>query len=349
VRCANVRSRTCAPCLTDTEASAATQRADARLAWARAASGDATLMLSQASSDAGFRSYWRGVGAGNSVIVMDSPPALEDVRPWLAKHALLDGGGVRVPRIDAVDREQGFLLLEDLGPQTLLDLLTDATADTLFEAAIEQLVRLQRIDALDGVRRYDDALYLRDHGLFDDWFLGRHLRIEFDCETLDQLELVHRRLIDAAQAQAHVLVHRDFIARNLMPALDGPAVLDFQDAVIGPIAYDPISLFRDAFQSWPAARVDAWLQRYHAVARDAGLPVPAWERFRRDCDWIGLQRHLKILGIFARLHHRDGKTKYLADAPRFVRYIADVLPLHPELAPLQAVFERHVFPTYPTP
>ena len=335
----------CVPCLTD----AATQRAAERLAWARAASGDATLALSQASSDAGFRSYWRGSGAGASVIVMDSPPALEDVRPWLAKHALLDSGGVRVPRIDACDADLGFVLLEDLGPKTLLDLLDDATADALFDAAIVQLVRLQRIDDLVGVRRYDDALYQRDHGLFDDWFLGRHLGVTADCNTLEQLDLVHRRLIDAAQAQPHVLVHRDFIARNLMPATDGPVVLDFQDAVIGPIAYDPISLFRDAFQSWPATRVDVWLRRYHAAARAAGLPVSAWERFRRDCDWIGLQRHLKILGIFARLHHRDGKSKYLADASRFVRYIAEVMPLYPELAPLREVFERHVFPAYPIP
>jgi len=336
----------CVPCLTDVATTESAQRADARLAWAREASGDAGLVLTPASSDAGFRTYWRGSGAGPSVIVMDSPPVLEDVRPWLAKHALLDHSGVRVPRIDACDTEQGFVLLEDLGEQTFLDLLDDANADQLFEAAIAQLVRLQRIDDLAGVRRYDEALYQRDRSLFDDWFLARHLGVSVDCNTLEQLDLMHRRLIDAANMQSQVLVHRDFIVRNLMPASSGPAVLDFQDAVIGPIAYDPISLFRDAFLSWPATRVDGWLRRYHAAANAAGLPLPAWDRFRRDCDWIGLQRHLKILGIFARLHYRDGKPKYLADAPRFVRYIADVIRLYPELAPLREVFERHVYPVF---
>lgn len=323
-------------------------RATARLRWARAATGDAALALERASSDAGFRSYWRGHAAdGGSVIVMDSPPQLEDVRPWLAKHALLHAGGVRVPRIDACDAEAGFVLLEDLGRATCLDVLATGDADTLLDAAFAQLVRLQRIAQLDGVRHYDDALYTRDHGLFDEWFIGRHLGLGADCGVLDRLELVHRRLIDAAKAQAHVLVHRDFITRNLMPAADGPVVLDFQDAVVGPIAYDAISLLRDAFISWPEAFVQRALLRYHALARDAGLPVPDAPAFLRDCDWIGVQRHLKILGIFARLHHRDHKPKYLVDAPRFVRYIVDVAARYPELAPLREVFEEHVVPRIP--
>lgn len=320
-------------------------RASARLAWARAATGDATLELARASSDAGFRSYWRGTrGDGGSVIVMDSPPTLEDVRPWLAKHALLARGDVRVPRIDACDADAGFALLEDLGRDTLLDVLDAGNVDTLFDHAIEQLLRLQGIAALDGVRHYDDALYARDHGLFDEWFLGRHLGLGADCGVLDRVELVHRRLIDAAKAQAHVLVHRDFITRNLVPTLDGVAVLDFQDAVVGPIAYDPISLLRDAFVGWPEPTVQTTLLRYHAAARAAGLPVPDATRFLRDCDWIGVQRHLKILGIFARLHHRDGKSKYIADAPRFVRYIVDVAARYPELRALSQVFELHVVP-----
>ena len=320
-------------------------RAHARLAWARAATGDGALQLARASADAGFRSYWRGMQrSGASVIVMDSPPTLEDVRPWLVKHALLASGHVRVPRIDACDAAAGFVLLEDLGHRTLLDVLDADNVDTWFDHAIEQLLRLQRIDTLDGVRHYDDALYERDHGLFDDWFLGRHLGLDADCGVLDRMELVHRRLIDAAKAQAHVLVHRDFITRNLMPIHDGVAVLDFQDAVVGPIAYDPISLLRDAFIRWPETTVQATLLRYHAAARAAGLPVPDAPRFLRDCDWIGVQRHLKILGIFARLQHRDGKSKYLADAPRFVRYIIDVAAHYPELRALSQVFEEHVLP-----
>ena len=256
-------------------------RADARLEWARAASGSPGLDLQRASADAGFRSYWRGqAGDAPTVIVMDSPPELEDVRPWLRIRDLLESGGVRVPRVLARDVDTGFLLLEDLGADTLLHVL--------------------------------DAAY--------------------------------RHLIDAALAHPQVLVHRDFMPRNLMPAVDGPAVLDFQDAVRGPIAYDPLSLFKDAFLSWPDERVLAWLARYHARAADAGLPVPALERFMRDADLIGVQRHLKVMGIFARLHHRDAKPKYLADAPRFLAYLDAVLPRHPALAPLAGLIDRHVRP-----
>jgi aminoglycoside/choline kinase family phosphotransferase len=165
-----------------------------------------------------------------------------------------------------------------------------------------------------------------------------------DCGDLEALDLAYRRLVDAAQAQPQVLVHRDFMPRNLMPVAGGAAVLDFQDAVRGPIAYDPLSLFKDAFLSWPQARVDGWLDRYHARARDAGLPVPPLPRFRRDADWIGIQRHLKVIGIFARLQHRDGKPKYLADVPRFFAYLDGVLPRYPELAPLAALIEGKVKP-----
>jgi aminoglycoside/choline kinase family phosphotransferase len=150
--------------------------------------------------------------------------------------------------------------------------------------------------------------------------------------------------MDNALSQPQVLTHRDFMPRNLMPVADGPAVLDFQDLVLGPIAYDPVSLFKDAFLSWPLARVDGWLAYYHARAQDAGLPVPEWPQFLRDADWLGVQRHLKILGIFARLHHRDGKPRYLADAPRFIGYLDEVLPRHAELSPLRELLERKVKP-----
>ena len=150
--------------------------------------------------------------------------------------------------------------------------------------------------------------------------------------------------MDNAHAQAKVLVHRDFMPRNLMPADDGPAVLDFQDTVLGPVAYDAVSLFKDAFLSWPLARVDGWLARYHARAREAGVPVPALQTFLRDADWLGVQRHLKILGIFARLHYRDGKSKYLADVPRFIAYLGEVLPRHPQLAPLADLLETRIKP-----
>jgi aminoglycoside/choline kinase family phosphotransferase len=165
-----------------------------------------------------------------------------------------------------------------------------------------------------------------------------------DCGDLETLDGAYRVLMDAALAQPQVLVHRDFMPRNLMPAADGPAVLDFQDAVRGPIAYDALSLFKDAFLSWPVERVDAWLARYHQRARDAGLPVPDFARFRRDADLIGVQRHLKVIGIFARLNHRDGKPKYLADVPRFFAYLDAELPKYAEFAPLQRFIETKVKP-----
>jgi hypothetical protein len=315
-----------------------------RLAWARSAIGDAQASLQRASTDAGFRSYWRAAHDGASRVVMDSPPGLEDVRPWLRVRALLEGGGVRVPQVLAEDATQGFLLLEDLGSDTYLQALADDNADALFDDAIAQLLMLQAIAVPEGFPAYDEALLVGELRLFDEWFLGRHLGVALDCDELEVLDLAYRRLVDAALAQPRVLVHRDFMARNLMPAADGPAVLDFQDAVVGPIAYDPLCLFKDAFLSWPEARVEDWLDRYHARASSAGLPVPSRERFRRDADLVGVQRHLKVLGIFARLHHRDGKPKYLEDAPRFLGYLDGVLPRHPEFAALSDLLDRRVRP-----
>ncbi|NUS61609.1 MAG: phosphotransferase [Lysobacter sp.] len=320
-------------------------REDRRLAWARQALGDPALGLARASTDAGFRSYWRTLGAEPSRIVMDSPPDKEDVRPWLRIRAMLESAGVRVPQLIAEDAEHGFLVLEDLGPDTYLHVLHADNADALFDDAVDQLLKLQTVAVPDDFPKYDEALLLRELRLFDEWFLGRHLAVVPDAHDEANLERIHRLLIDAALKQPQVFVHRDFMPRNLMPANDGPAVLDFQDAVRGPIAYDALCLFKDAFVSWPQARIDAWLDRYHARAKDAGLPVPSLEQFRRDVDWIGVHRHLKVIGIFARLHHRDAKSHYIEDAPRFFAYLDHVLPKYPELAPLAALIERHVKPT----
>ena len=329
-------------------------RDHARLAWTRTTLDDNSIGLQRASTDAGFRSYWRTSDhapstASTSMIVMDSPPDQEDVRPWLRMRDLLERGGVRVPRVLVQDVDAGFLLLEDLGVDTYLQAIDDSNADALFDAAVTQLLKLQAIAPPPELPAYDEPLLMRELRLFDEWFLGRHLGVTLACDDLEALDLIYRRLIDAALAQPQVLVHRDFMPRNLMPVRGGPtdagpAVLDFQDAVRGPIAYDPLSLFKDAFLSWPQPRVDGWLDRYHARALAAWLPVPSLARFRRDADWIGVQRHLKILGIFARLLHRDDKPKYLEDAPRFLAYLDGVLPRYPELQPLAAILDRHVRP-----
>jgi len=295
--------------------------------------------------DAGFRSYWRS-SSSPSRIVMDAPPGSEDVRPWLAIRDLLQHGGVRVPQVLARDAEQGFLLLEDLGTDTLLQVIDESNAQAWFEAAFDALIALQKISAPQSLPRFDEALLMRELSLFDDWFLAKHLGLPLDGALAEALQLAYRRLIDAILVQPIALVHRDFMPRNLMPLADGTlAVLDFQDAVVGPISYDVLSLFKDAFASWPAALVERGIARYHERAAFAGLPVPALDAFRRDVDFIGVQRHLKVLGIFARLHHRDHKPKYLADAPRFVRYLLDVLPKHPELEPLLSVITDQVLPT----
>lgn len=320
-------------------------RSQQRLNWARGAAGDAWLELQRASVDAGFRSYWRTQGSGPSHIVMDSPPTLEDVRPWLRMRDLLEAGGVRVPQVLARDVELGFLLLEDLGGPTLAQTITAETADDWFALAIDELLKLQAITPPAGTGEFGEALLQRDAGLFEEWFIGRHLGLSLDCGEAEALQLVQRRLMDNALGQARVLTHRDYMPRNLMPTRPQPAVLDFQDCVWGPVAYDAVSLFKDAFLSWPLQRVDGWLLHYHTRARAAGIALPASsELFLRDADWLGVQRHLKILGIFSRLHYRDGKTKYLPDAPRFITYLEEVLPRHPELAALQSLLDTRIKP-----
>ena len=319
-------------------------RAAQRLTWTRDALGDVDARLERASTDAGFRSYWRTHGASPSRIVMDSPPDKEDVRPWLRAHDILEAGGVRVPRVLARDIDAGFLLLEDLGGPTMAQVMDDENADAHVDGAIKQLLRLQSIALPAETVVFGETLLLRDAGLFEDWYLRRHLGIELACDDIERLQLVQRRLMDNALAQSRVPTHRDYMPRNLMPVADGPAVLDFQDMVIGPIAYDAVSLLRDAFLSWPEDRVVGWLQRYHARADYAGLPVPDIASFLRDADWLGVQRHLKILGIFARLHHRDGKSRYLADAPRFIAYLDVIVSKYPELAPLGELLECTIKP-----
>jgi aminoglycoside/choline kinase family phosphotransferase len=295
-----------------------------------------TIALVPVSGDAGFRRYFRlQDGGGRSLVVMDASADRASCTPFRRIGELLAGGGVRVPAIVAADMERGFLLLDDLGRRTLLEVVDDANADRHYGAAIEALVRLQRIAPPTDLPRYDEALLRRELALFPDWYLARHCGAAVTGELKRRLESAFDLLVARALAQPAVLVHRDYMPRNLMPGDGGPGVLDFQDAVIGPVSYDPVCLFKDAFLSWPEARVVGWLRSYWARARAAGVPVPAeFERFYTDCDFMGVHRHLKVIGIFARLCHRDGKPGYLADAPRFFAYLEGACARRAELAPL---------------
>ena len=289
--------------------------------------------LTPASSDASFRRYFRWQAEGRSLILMDAPPPQEDCRPFVRIAALLADSGVHVPRILAQDLERGFLVLDDLGRQTWLEVLNADNADALFEQALQALLRFQRMPGADALPPYDDALLRRELQLFPDWYLQRHLGVELSDVQQAQWQRVCDLLVGSALAQPRVFVHRDYMPRNLMLSEPNPGILDFQDAVHGPISYDVTSLFKDAFLSWPEARVQAWLQRYWQLAREAGLAVPAeFAEFQRMSDLMGVQRHLKVIGIFARICHRDGKPKYLADVPRFFSYIEAVLARRPELA-----------------
>ena len=291
--------------------------------------------LTPASSDASFRRYFRWQAEGRSLILMDAPPPQENCAPFVRIAALLASTGVHVPRILAEDLERGFLLLDDLGRQTWLEVLDADNADALFEQALQALVTFQRMPGADALPPYDDALLHRELQLFPDWYLQRHLGVELDEAQRGKWQAVCDLLVNSALAQPRVFVHRDYMPRNLMLSEPNPGILDFQDAVYGPLSYDVTSLFKDAFLSWPEERVRDWLQRYWQLAREKGIAVPEdFAEFHRMSDLMGVQRHLKVIGIFARICHRDGKPKYLADVPRFFAYIEAVLARRPELAPL---------------
>ncbi|MBB6342563.1 aminoglycoside/choline kinase family phosphotransferase [Pseudomonas fluvialis] len=291
--------------------------------------------LSPASSDASFRRYFRWQAGERTFIVMDAPPPQEDCRPFVRMAELLAEMGVHVPQVLLADLPRGFLLLSDLGRQTYLDVISADNADALFEDALQALVAFQRLLRPAEFAEYDRALLKRELQLFPDWYVARELRAEFTAAQQQAWERICELLIDSALAQLQVLVHRDYMPRNLMLSTPNPGVLDFQDAVWGPVTYDVTSLFKDAFLSWPQSRVETWLQRYYQLAGEAGIALPSsFAEFQRASDLMGVQRHLKVIGIFARICHRDGKPKYLGDVPRFFAYIDEVLSRRPELAEL---------------
>jgi aminoglycoside/choline kinase family phosphotransferase len=317
-------------------------RRDALERWLARELGGERFTLTPASEDASFRRYFRAtLDDGSSLIAMDAPPDKEDCRPFVHVARLLHEAGVHAPEVRGQDLAQGFLLLTDLGTRTYLRELAPGNAPQLFADATDALIRWQLATRPGELPPYDEALLRREMQLFPDWYVARHLAVQMRDEQKNRLEQVFTLLAQSALAQPKVYVHRDYMPRNLMVCNPNPGVLDFQDAVTGPIAYDVVSLTRDAFLSWDEESVLDWTVRYWEKARAAGLPVAAdFGEFWRAFEWMGLQRHLKVLGIFARINYRDGKPKYLADTPRFIRYARDVAKRYSTLAPLTRLLDE---------
>lgn len=299
--------------------------------------------LEPASADASFRRYFRAKVGDRTWVVMDAPPAHEDCRPFVRIAGLLHEAGLNAPQILDQDLDRGFLLLSDLGVTTYLAALRDRPEDapSLFDDALEALVIWQLSSRPDVLPPYDDALLRRELGLFPEWYLGRHLSLELSQAETKTIADVFDVLVANVLAQPKAFVHRDYMPRNLMVTNPNPGILDFQDAVYGPLTYDVASLFRDAFISWEERQVLDWTIRYWERARKSGLPVnPDFAEFYRDVEWMGMQRHLKVLGIFARLRYRDGKQGYLEDTPRFLKYVRATAERYGELRRLVPLLDR---------
>ncbi|MGH8030459.1 MAG: aminoglycoside phosphotransferase family protein [Arenimonas sp.] len=310
-------------------------RATLRLAWLRQALDDPHAPIESASADASFRSYWRSASGGRTWILMDAPPEREDIGPWLDIAGRLARAGLHAPEVRASDAAHGFVLMADLGEHQYQPSLVDETVDSLYGDALAALLVIQtRVDT-DGLPDYDHARLVTEMELLPEWFLRRHLGVEPGCDGWDEIERAFGALADAALAQPQAFVHRDYHSRNLLVTPErNPGIIDFQDAVRGPVTYDLVSLLRDCYIEWPDERVHAWVEAYRRRLLDAGVACKHANAFRRDFDLMGLQRHIKVLGIFCRLWYRDGKRSYLRDLPLVWEYTRRVGLRHPETAPL---------------
>ena len=316
--------------------------------WVASRFPDQSIEITPASADASFRRYFRLRQAdGNTRILMDAPPDKEDCRPFIHVAGLLAKAGLAAPRVLDQDLENGFLLLTDLGRVGYLDALNAdlSLADTLMRPVLDVLIDWQLSTRASTLPPYDATLLRRELDLFPEWFVGRHLGYVLSDEEKSMLDRTFKFLINSALAQPKVFVHRDFMPRNLMVVESAealtPGIIDFQDAVMGPIAYDVVSLLRDAFISWEEEQELDWVVRYWEKARAAGLPVREdFGDFWRDYELMGLQRHLKVLGIFCRLKYRDGKDKYSEDLPRFMNYARKTAGRYVALKPLLGLLDR---------
>lgn len=318
------------------------ERLEQITAWLKTQPGFAAVDIRPASADASFRRYFRARTGDASYIVMDAPPDKEDMGPFLKVDAMLLEIGLNVPRVLRADIERGFYLLTDLGDTHYLQALNADTVQRLYGDALGALLALQAQGPQGGeLPPYDRPMLLREMELFRDWLVGRHLGMTLSAEQTAMLDRCFDRLAQSALEQPQVCVHRDYHSRNLMVLpRHNPGILDFQDAVIGPVTYDLVSLLRDCYIAWPRAQVEDWALGYYELALQSGVLRPDQadeKRFLKWFDWMGVQRHLKAAGIFARLYRRDGKPGYLGDIPRTLGYVVDVAARYPELAGLDVL------------
>lgn len=299
--------------------------------------------IAPASADASFRRYFRISDAGKTFIVMDAPPEKEDCKPFINIAKLLFDFGLNVPQILQQNLEQGFLLLSDLGNTVFLSKLNNDTVDEMYTSAMNALLLIQKKEA-PSLAAYDETLLRNELNLFPDWYLEKQLKIIVSAEQRKILEQTFDVLINNALEQPQVCVHRDFHSRNLMVNNNdakAPGIIDFQDAVIGAVTYDLVSLLKDCYIDWPREKIETWVKYFHSEADSLGIiNGVSFEKFLRWFDLMGLQRHLKVAGIFSRLKHRDGKTGYLKDIPRTMDYIVDVVKRYPEFKPLQSLLSE---------
>lgn len=309
--------------------------------WLREQLAGQGFDLAPASSDASFRRYFRVRCGSISYIAMDAPPQQESCEPFVRIAKLFARAAVHVPQVLAQNLEQGFLLLTDLGSTTYLESLDKARAPGLYRDAVEALIKIQLASRPKVLPDYDRKLLEGEMRLFPDWYVARHLGKTLAPSQRAALEQAIALLLENAISQPRVFVHRDYHSRNLMVADPNPGILDFQDAVYGPITYDLVSLLKDAYVSWEEERVLDWAIRYWEKAKRAGLPVAAdFAEFYRDFEWMGVQRHLKVMGIFARLYHRDGKDRYLGDLPLVLSYLRRACQRYRELNPLAKLLDE---------
>ena len=328
-----------------------TDRLEQLRAWLSDQPGLRLDTLQQIAGDASFRRYYRVADTdGCTRVVMDAPPEHEDCRPFVDVTARLESAGVHVPHIHARDFDRGFLLLEDLGDIQYLDRLDENSAARLYGDALHALLAFQASAPSDGLPLYDESLLRFEMELFRDWLCSRHLGLELDAQENAMLDSVFKRLVDNALEQPQLFVHRDYHSRNLMLTdSNSPGIIDFQDAVRGPITYDLVSLLKDAYIRWPLDQVDRWVADYAKQALESGLISAEQEsHFQRWFDLMGLQRHIKVAGIFARLYRRDGKAGYLADIPLVLDYILEMAERYREFSGLADLITARVLPALET-